>query len=60
MSLHIGTVIERAVHFEAVITLSAEIVDVLQYDPFASGHNSHIAKPRGSKGWLTKYPDFTH
>src|SRR5260370_40652651 len=37
MSLHIGAVIERAIHFEAVIVLRSEILDVLQYDAFAVG-----------------------
>ena len=55
MSLHIGAVIERAVHFEAIIVLSTEIVDVLQYDAFAIGapltlqlHGSHLTTTKGS------------
>jgi hypothetical protein len=35
MSLHIGAVIDRAIHIEAVIVLRSEILDVLQYDAFA-------------------------
>src|SRR6266849_4824227 len=49
VSLHIGAVIERAVHFEAVIVLRPEILDVPQYDAFAVGavlalqlHRGHL------------------
>jgi len=37
MSSHIGAVIDRAIHIEAVIVLRSEILDVLQYDAFAVG-----------------------
>ena len=37
VSLDICAVLERAVHFEAVIILRPEIFDVLQYNAFAIG-----------------------
>ena len=37
MSLYIGVVIERAIHFETVIVLGSEIPDVLQYHAYAVG-----------------------
>src|SRR5260370_34893013 len=61
MSLHIGAVIERAIHFEAVIVLRSEILDVLQYDAFAVGaalalqlHRRHLTT---SKTALTISPE---
>ena len=49
MSLYIGAVFERAIHFEAVIVLRSEILDVPQYNTFAVGaalalelHRSHL------------------
>src|ERR1700736_5753466 len=52
VSLYIRAVIERAVHFEAVIVLGPEIPDVLQYDAFAIGtrlpfqlHGGHLTTP---------------
>src|SRR5882762_9199307 len=49
VSLHIGAVIERTVHFEAVIVLSPKIFYVLQYHAVAIGarlalqlHGSHF------------------
>jgi hypothetical protein len=34
---YVGAVVERAVHFEAVIVLSPKILDVSQYHAFAIG-----------------------
>src|SRR5258708_32065450 len=55
VSLYVGAVIDRAVHFETVIVLRPEIVDVLQYDAFAVSaaltlqlHGGHLTTTKGS------------
>src|ERR1700719_1127244 len=47
MSWHIGAVIERAIHFEAVVVLCSEIPDVLQYDAFAVSTTLALELHRG-------------
>src|SRR5713101_7070873 len=49
VALHVGAVIEGTVHFEAVIVLGSEILDILQDDAFAVGaglalqlHGGHL------------------
>src|SRR6266446_6266249 len=49
VALHVGAVLEGTVHFEAVIVLGSEILNVLQDDAFAVGagfalqlHGGHL------------------
>src|ERR1700693_1127681 len=49
VALHVGVVLERTVHFEAVVVLGSEILNVLQDDAFAVGagfalkfHGGHL------------------